>query len=226
MIHSWYIHMHPWLSTFLKSFGQYTHFWHFSAQVGFVRRPAIWHVDGRPLSVSKSLREEGCNGPIHDIDVRPSRVGCGTALCLRVVCVHVSKPTEAIDSFQALLPCKYARHEPAEELLREMMYTCIYVLCMCVCISLQECKWACSGVSTCAHMLCMCVYICYVFVYVLWCKYALHEPAEESLREMIVRACAVYTYMYVCNLCICVRILMQKCKYALHEPAAESHVRW
>uniref|UniRef100_A0A6T8KDW5 Uncharacterized protein n=1 Tax=Hemiselmis andersenii TaxID=464988 RepID=A0A6T8KDW5_HEMAN len=85
-------------------------------KVGFVVRPATFLIDSRPMIMEGSLRDNGCNGPEHDVEVMPSRVGTGPVVHLRVSCAD--RKGKVLDTFQAVLPCRYKGHEAPDPALR------------------------------------------------------------------------------------------------------------
>lgn len=95
-------------------------------QVGFIRRRPVYRVDGRPLDICLALREHGCAGPNHDIDVKPTRIGMGPTVHLNVVCTKARGVP--LDSFQALAPCLYKDHEPTDPASREGPFCCLSVV--------------------------------------------------------------------------------------------------
>uniref|UniRef100_A0A7S0VTE0 Uncharacterized protein n=1 Tax=Hemiselmis tepida TaxID=464990 RepID=A0A7S0VTE0_9CRYP len=89
-------------------------------KVGYVVRPATFLIDARPMDMAVSLRSNGCSGPEHDVEVMASRVGSGPVVHLRVTCTD--RKGKVLDTFQAVVPCRYKGHEEPDPALRSWGY--------------------------------------------------------------------------------------------------------
>lgn len=80
------------------------------------------------MDADLTLRDNGCHATEHEIEFRPSRIGMGPCVHLRVTCA--TRKGKMVDSFQAVVPCKHEGHEAPDSDMRAHgfpgeMYSCM-----------------------------------------------------------------------------------------------------